>query len=76
MRREYDQTVVRKNSSLERAYINAFERFAHMIADGTFPYSSEMAEPEDAPRIGDGVLLLSPDFVIQFASPNYISSLH
>jgi len=76
MRREYDQTVVRKNSSLERAYINAFERFAHMTADGTFPYSSEMAEPEDAPRIGDGVLLLSPDFVIQFASPNAISNLH
>ena len=76
LRREYDQTVVRKNSSLERAYINAFERFAHMIAGGTFPYSSEMAEPEDAPRIGDGVLLLSPDFVIQFASPNAISNLH
>lgn len=76
MRREYDQTVVRKNSSLERAYINAFERFAHMIADGTFPYSSEMVEPEDAPRIGDGVLLLSPDYVIQFASPNAISNLH
>lgn len=76
MRREYDQTVVRKNSSLERAYINAFERFAHMIADGSFPYSSDMAEPEDAPRIGDGVLLLSPDFVIQFASPNAISNLH
>lgn len=76
MRREYDQTVVRKNSSLERAYINAFERFAHMIADGTFPYVSGMAEPEDAPRIGDGVLLLSPDYVIQFASPNAISNLH
>lgn len=76
MRREYDQTVVRKNSSLERAYINAFERFAHMTADGTFPYASEMVEPEDAPRIGDGVLLLSPDFVIQFASPNAISNLH
>jgi two-component sensor histidine kinase len=76
MRREYDQTVVRKNSSLERAYINAFERFAHMIADGTFPYSTAMVEPDDAPRIGDGVLLLSPDFVIQFASPNAISNLH
>lgn len=76
LRREYDQTVVRKNSSLERAYINAFERFAHMVADGSFPYASEMAEPEDAPRIGDGVLLLSPDFVIQFASPNAISNLH
>ncbi|MFN8015276.1 MAG: histidine kinase N-terminal domain-containing protein [Acidimicrobiia bacterium] len=76
LRKEYDQTVVRKNSSLERAYINAFERFANMIADGTFPYSSEMAEPEDAPRIGDGVLLLSNDFVIQFASPNAISNLH
>ncbi len=76
LRREYDQTVVRKNSSLERAYINAFERFAHMIADGNFPYASEMAEPEDAPRIGDGVLLLSNDFVIQFASPNAISNLH
>jgi len=76
LRREYDQTVVRKNSSLERAYINAFERFAHMIADGSFPYSSDMVEPEDAPRIGDGVLILSPDFVIQFASPNSISNLH
>ena len=76
LRREYSQNYVRVNSSLERAYINAFERLAHMISDGTFPYSTEMVEPDDAPRIGDGVLVVNTDSVIQFASPNAISNLH
>ncbi|MBP9116007.1 MAG: histidine kinase N-terminal domain-containing protein [Acidimicrobiia bacterium] len=76
LRREYSQNYVRVNSSLERAYINAFERLAHMISDGTFPYSTEMVEPDDAPRIGDGVLVINNDSVIQFASPNAISNLH
>ena len=47
-----------------------------MISDGTFPYSTEMVEPDDAPRIGDGVLVINNDSVIQFASPNAISNLH
>lgn len=76
LRREYSQNYVRVNSSLERAYINAFERIAHMVSDGTFPYSTEMVEPDDAPRIGDGVLVINTDSVIQFASPNAISNLH
>ena len=76
LRREYSQNYVRVNSSLERAYINAFERIAHMICDGSFPYASEMIEPDDAPRIGDGVLVINNDSVIQFASPNAISNLH
>ena len=47
-----------------------------MIAEGSFPFRQDEDEFEDAPRVGDGVILLDPDLRVRFASPNAVSSMH
>ena len=49
---------VRHPGELERTYIEVFNRFARMIASGEFPFRSEEGLSEEAPRVGDGVILL------------------
>ncbi|MCZ7524996.1 MAG: sensor histidine kinase [Acidimicrobiia bacterium] len=66
----------RRPGELERHYMGAFERFARMIADGAFPFGREEIEPQEAPRVGDGVIVLDVDLRVLFASPNAVSSLH
>jgi two-component sensor histidine kinase len=74
--REAPVTFTRRRGELERIYFKVFERFAKMMAEGTFPYPREETEIESAPRVGDGVIVLDVDTRVQFASPNAISSLH
>jgi two-component sensor histidine kinase len=74
--RETPLTFGRRAGSLERQYFEVFDRFARMIADGTFPFPRDEVEYEDAPRVADGVIVLDGDARIRFASPNAISSLH
>lgn len=62
------------HGELERTYIRLFEQFAKMISDGQFPF--EGADIEEAPRVGDGVLVLDEDKRIIFMSPNAASSMH
>jgi two-component sensor histidine kinase len=66
----------RSPGELERTYVSVFQRFARMIASGAFPFGAEDTESEEAPRVGDGVLLLDPDGRVDYASPNAISALH
>ena len=58
MTRESVPSVGRRPGELERVYVEIFDRFARMIAAGEFPFGAEDIETEDAPRVGDGVLLL------------------
>ncbi len=62
------------HGELERTYIRLFEQFAQMISDGVFPF--EGADLEEAPRVGDGVLVLDGDKQILFMSPNAASAMH
>jgi two-component sensor histidine kinase len=61
---------------LERTYVDAFNRLARMIASGDFPFDAEDAESEEAPRVGDGVILLDADGRVEYTSPNAVSTLH
>lgn len=74
--REAATTIGRRPGELERVYHQVFERFARMIAEGTFPYGRNEREPEGSPRVGDGVIILDRDANIEFASPNAVSLLH
>jgi two-component sensor histidine kinase len=74
--REMTTTMSRRPGELERVYMQVFERFARMIAEGSFPFGQEELEPEAAPRVGDGVIILDGDARIVFASPNAVSLLH
>jgi two-component system, sensor histidine kinase PdtaS len=67
---------VRHPGELERTYVEVFNRFARMIAAGEFPFASEEGLSEEAPRVGDGVILLDDASRVEYASPNAVSALH
>ncbi|MGQ0825306.1 MAG: sensor histidine kinase [Actinomycetota bacterium] len=74
--REAPISFSRRLGELERAYEEAFDRFAHMIADGSFPFEVDEVDVEGGPRVGDGVIVVDADTRVRFASPNAVSSLH
>ena len=69
-------TLARRSGELERTYFESFDRFARMIADGSFPFDVDEVEIESAPRVGDGVIVIDAETRVKFASPNAVSSLH
>ena len=76
MTRESPLIVGRRTGELERVYVEMFERFARMIIQGTFPYPTEETASEEAPRVGDGVLVLDAGGRVEYSSPNAINALH
>ncbi len=66
----------RRPGHLERTYRNVFDRFAVMVAESTFPFPSEELATEEAPRVGDGVVLVDEEGCVHFASPNATNALH
>jgi HisJ family histidinol phosphate phosphatase len=77
MTRESPLTVGRRPGLLEREYVELFDRFARMIADGLFPFASdEAAVTEESPRVGDGVVVLDEGGRVSYGSPNAVNALH
>ena len=74
--RDAHRHVGRQDGILERTYLGVFNRFATMIAAGTFPFDGEDERGVVMPRVGDGVMVLDADQRVEFASPNAISALH
>ncbi len=74
--RESAPSVGRAPGELERTYVEVFNRFARMIAAGDFPYAAVDTESEEAPRVGDGVILLDGSARVAYTSPNAVSALH
>jgi two-component system, sensor histidine kinase PdtaS len=75
MTREAAPSIGRQHGELERTYLDIFNRFARMIASGDFPYE-EKDDTAEAPRVGDGVLLVDPQGRVEYASPNAVSAFH
>jgi two-component sensor histidine kinase len=76
MTRESTQTVGRRQGELERVYVETFDRFARMIVAGEFPFADDSTDAHDAPRVGDGVVLLDRGGRVEYASPNAVNALH
>jgi two-component sensor histidine kinase len=74
--RESPTTASRRLGELERVYLEIFERFAHMTAEGVFPFPEEEVVESEAPRVGDGVIFLDGDRRVRFASPNAVTVMH
>jgi two-component sensor histidine kinase len=74
--REWAGRSGRQPGELERTYIALYQRFASMIAEGSFPIEGPVADSSAAPRVGDGVLVLDDEARVRFASPNAVSALH
>lgn len=76
MTREAPLSATRRPGALERVYGDTFERFARMIVRGEYPFAIDDDLGEDAPRVGDGAILLDASGRIEYASPNAVNALH
>jgi two-component sensor histidine kinase len=76
MTRESAPSFGRQPGELERTYVDIFNRFARMIVAGDFPFDAQDMETEEAPRVGDGVILLDASARVEYTSPNGVSALH
>jgi two-component sensor histidine kinase len=66
----------RRPGHLERTYRDLFDRFAIMLSESTFPFPSEEVATEEAPRVGDGIVLVDEEGRVRYASPNATNALH
>jgi two-component sensor histidine kinase len=66
----------RRSGRLERVYRGLYDRLAAMVAEGRYPSPGEDVLGEDAPRVGDGLVLMDADGRIVYSSPNAMSALH
>jgi two-component sensor histidine kinase len=76
MTRESAPSVGRRQGELERVYVETFDRFARMMVVGEFPFADDSTDAHDAPRVGDGVVLLDRGARVEYASPNAVNALH
>jgi two-component sensor histidine kinase/PAS domain-containing protein len=67
--------TARTPSRLELTYLQTAADLARMIASGRFPYPGGR-DLGASPRVGDGMLRLDRDGVVQYASPNALSAYH
>ena len=74
--REWSNRTGRHTGELERTYLGIFQRFAAMIAEGSFPFHGLVGDSSAAPRVGDGVMVLDEEARVRYASPNAVSALH
>ncbi|MCF6523432.1 PAS domain-containing sensor histidine kinase [Streptomyces sp. JJ36] len=68
--------TVRTPSRLELTYLQSASDLAQMIAAGAFPFPGQQGEMDVSPRVGDGLIRLDADGVVQYASPNALSAYH
>ena len=74
MVRDFLLNPQRAQGELEATYVSLFETLAKMIQHGEFPYSND--DVVETPRVGDGVMVLSAEGLVQFMSPNGVSAIH
>ncbi|MGW7350594.1 PAS domain-containing sensor histidine kinase [Streptomyces sp. Z26] len=68
--------TVRTPSRLELTYLQSASDLAQMIAAGSFPFPGEQGDTDVSPRVGDGLIRLDADGLVQYASPNALSAYH
>ncbi|QFR95659.1 PAS domain-containing protein [Streptomyces tsukubensis] len=68
--------TVRTPSRLELSYLQSASDLAQMIAAGAFPFQGQQVDMDASPRVGDGLIRLDADGVVQYASPNALSAYH
>jgi len=68
--REFSPTVEEIPGDLQLTSFQVLRRLAAMIADGVYPYPVETRQHDHPPRVGDGLMLLDPLGIVEYASPN------
>ena len=73
--REANVSTARSPSQLELTYLQSAGELAQMLADGTFPYQGDDPDDRDlSPRVGDGIMRVTAQGKVAYASPNAISA--
>ncbi|MCE1175253.1 MAG: PAS domain-containing sensor histidine kinase [Propionibacteriales bacterium] len=65
---------LRSPGQLEDAYLGAAELLVGMVYRHQFPQGGERRVPWVSPRVGDGMIRVSREGVISYASPNAVSA--
>ena len=60
---------------LEDFYLSTADRLFSMVVAGRFPVVETVTGASGHPRVGDGVLRVDPQGVVEYASPNAMSAL-
>ncbi|NEA42321.1 PAS domain-containing sensor histidine kinase [Streptomyces sp. SID11385] len=68
--------TVRTPSRLELSYLQSASDLAQMIAAGAFPFPDQQVDMDASPRVGDGLIRLDAEGMVQYASPNALSAYH
>jgi two-component sensor histidine kinase len=63
-------------SLYEKAYLSIFERLCDMVSDATFPFREDDVAGPGLPRVGDGIILIDGEGLVEFATPNATNALH
>jgi len=63
-------------SQYERTYLDVYGRLVAMVTESAFPFPDEDVGTEEAPRVGDGVVVLDARGTVAFASPNAVNAFH
>jgi len=63
-------------SIYEKTYLEVFDRLAEMVAESAFPFPDEDVGTEEAPRVGDGFVVVDAEGRVEFASPNAMNAFH
>jgi two-component sensor histidine kinase len=75
--RHTNLATMRTPSRLELTYVATADALARMVASGDFPTAgAPTGQRRGAPRVGDGVIRLTADGTVSYASPNAISAIH
>ncbi|MDP9394952.1 MAG: PAS domain-containing sensor histidine kinase [Actinomycetota bacterium] len=72
--RHTNLATARTPSRLELTYMTCADDLARMIAEGSFPYAGVGVGRRGAPRVGDGLVRLSREGTVLYASPNAVSA--
>ncbi|MGH9046951.1 MAG: sensor histidine kinase, partial [Acidimicrobiales bacterium] len=70
------EEILPATSNYERTYLDAFDRLGAMVAESAFPFPEEDVGSEEAPRVGDGVVVVDHEGRVEFASPNAMNAFH
>ena len=68
--------AARNIGELEHAYLLAFDSLIEMTMHGLFPQGAGAAHSDSPPRVSDGLIQLSNEGLVEFASPNAVSAFH
>jgi two-component system, sensor histidine kinase PdtaS len=63
-----------RGGRLEQVYLAAAQDLMEMVASGSFPAQGEISKANQAPRVGDGIIHLTKEGLVDFVSPNASSA--